>query len=177
MVWKRRRFFDEFFGDIEEELREMEENMARIFEDARRMPIGKQGESMPYIYGFSMRVGPYGKPHIEEFGNTPGIGISGTTEISEEREPLIDVIEGEKEITVITEIPGIEKKDIQLNTTEDSLEIDIDTPERKYHKKLKLHSKIRTEDVKASYKNGVLEVKLKRLKEKKVEKGMRINID
>jgi len=122
-----------------------------------------------------MRVGPDGKPHIEEFGNIPGKRI-GTEEVSMEREPLTDVIEGDKEISVIAELPGVEKKDINLSATEETLEIKVDTPERKYSKEVRLPAKVKAEITKASFKNGVLEVKLKRAKDKK-EKGVKVKIE
>jgi HSP20 family protein len=190
--WRRKRrpfgfgwdwddFFreDDFFRDLDEEFREMEENIARIFDEARRISQKEPKEGGPYVYGFSMRVGPDGKPHIEEFGNVPGgIGAKGPLEISQ-REPLTDIIEGDKEISVVVELPGIEKKDINLDVSEDFLTINVNTPKRKYHKELKLPCKVKTDSAKATYKNGVLEVKLKRVEEKKPEKkeGVKVKIE
>jgi len=173
----RRRwpFRDDLFDELEGELEEMERNMLRLFEGMKNVSLEKQGEGEPYVYGFSMRVGPDGKPHIEEFGNIPGKRI-GTEEVSMEREPLTDVIEGDKEISVIAELPGVEKKDINLSATEETLEIKVDTPERKYSKEVRLPAKVKAEITKASFKNGVLEVKLKRAKDKK-EKGVKVKIE
>ncbi len=169
--WRRRGFFgDDFFKEIEEEFREMEERMSKIFDEISEIPP-EMFEKGPYIYGFSIRTGPEGKPIINEFGNIPKrfgeIGIS-------EREPLVDIIEGDDKLTIVAELPGVEKKDINLEVEQDTLIIDVDAKERRYHKKLKLPCGVRTDDVKATYKNGILEVKLKRL-EKKREKR-RINI-
>jgi len=188
--WRRKRwpfdfyddfFSDKFFSDWEEEIREIEENMMRIFDEARKISKKNVGKEGPFIYGFSMRIGPDGKPHIEEFGNIPETkGSSATLELSQ-REPLTDVIEGDEEISVVAEIPGVEKEDINLEVSEDerSLIIDVDTPKRKYHKELELPCKVKSDSAKATYKNGVLEVKLKRAEEKKKEekKGIRINVE
>ena len=126
---------DDFFSDVDAEFREMEENMARTFDEFRKMSEKEPQEGGPFVYGFSMRVGPDGKPHIEKFGNVPHVGEEKSLETSE-REPLTDIIEGEKEISVIAELPGIEKEDINLDVTEDSLSINVDNAARKYHKEL-----------------------------------------
>lgn len=177
--WRRGRrgFFDDFFSDMDEEFRQMEENMAKVFEEAAKQSDKKPGPGGPFVYGFSMRVGPDGKPKIEEFGNVPGAGMLGSPEEGGGREPLTDVIEGDKEVTVIAELPGIEKKDINLEVAEDSLTIDVDTAERKYHKNLKMPCQVKPDSSKASYKNGVLEVKLKRVEEKKRRGGVNVKID
>jgi len=167
---KRWPFRDDIFDELDREFEEMEKNISKMFEDMRKASVEGQGEEGPYVYGFSMRVGPDGRPHVEEFGNIPG---REGEEISTDREPLTDVIEGEREISVIAELPGIGKKDIDLSATEDSLRIRVDTPERKYHKELRLPVRVKPDTTKASYKNGVLEVKLKRVG----EKGVKVDVE
>jgi HSP20 family protein len=178
--WKKRGFFDDFFTGFDDEFRQMEENMAHIFDEISRsggkIPGGKLGPGKPYVYGFSMRVGPDGKPHIQEFGNVGS--KAGDAGVSEDREPLTDIINREKEVTVIAEVPGVEKKDIKLKATNAQLSIDVDTPERKYHKKLSLPSEVKPDVSRATYKNGVLEVKLtKTEKQKKEDEGVDISIE
>ena len=148
----------------------MEKNISKMFEEIRKASIEGQGEEGPYVYGFSMRVGPDGRPHVEEFGN---VSSREGEETTMDREPLTDIIEGENEISIIAELPGIEKKNIDLSATEDSLQIRVDTPERKYHKELRLPARVKPDTTKASYKNGVLEVKLKRVK----EKGVKVDVE
>ncbi len=170
---RRWPFRDDLFDELNREFEEMERNIGRVFEEMKRVSIETEGEEGPsYVYGFSLRVGPDGRPHVEEFGNVPGrIGEDSPLD----REPLIDVIEGENEISIIAELPGIEKKDINLSATEDSLRIIVDTPDRKYRKELTLPTRVKPDTTNASYKNGVLEVKLKRAEPKKKDE-VRINI-
>jgi len=180
--WRRRWrdwtdiFKDDLFRDLDEEFREMEENIADMIEEIRRMSLKEPKEGGPYVYGFSMRIGPEGKPKIEEFGNIPSI-VSGRMKISGGREPLVDIIEGDKEISVIAEVPGVRKEDIELEIDENSLKINVDTAERKYHKELELPCEIKPEKVKATYKNGVLEVKMERLKKEKKKKRIRVKVE
>jgi len=180
--WFRRRwpfFGGDFFRSIDEMFREMEEMMRREFEElSKNMPKNLVREKTlpdgtkirqwgPFVYGYSVTIGPDGKPQIREFGNIRPEGMLGGPKISirEEREPLVDVIETDGEVKVIAELPGVEKKDIKLYGTEDTLTISVDTPERKYYKKVELPSRVDTKKTKASYKNGVLEVTLKKKKE------------
>ena len=153
----------------------MREYMDKISRRAARGELG-QGEQGPYVYGFSMRVGPDGKPNIQEFGNTrpPKRLESGESEKYEvaEREPLTDVIECEDSISITLEIPGVEKEEIELNVEEDKVAINVDTAERKYFKEIPLKVKVDPKTSKATYKNGVLDIILSKVpqKDKKIKK-------
>ena len=169
---KRHPFFwDDNFDKMRREIDRVMNDMLRGFGEFPSLEdIEKRG---PFVYGFSIKVGPEGKPIIREFGNRPTIKKG----VSEEREPLIDVIEKKDKITVIAELPGVSKDDINLTCEEESLEIKVDTPQRKYHKIVKLPCKIKCETTSASFKNGVLEVNVER-KEKKVgKKGKKIEVE
>ncbi len=176
--WRRRRsFFDELFGNIDEEIERMRERMNRMVREAGK--IRGEGEFRvegPYVYGFSMRVGPDGKPVFREFGNVqPRLKARGKV-VEEAREPLVDVIEGDRETTVVAEVPGVEREDIKLDANENELKIDVETAERKYHKTISFKNPVRPETAKATYKNGVLEVRLERRAPAK-EKSTRIPIE
>jgi len=169
------------FGDIDEVFREMEEMMEREFKELlnrapknlvreRTLPDGTRVEEFgPFVYGYSVTIGPDGKPQIREFGNIkPKARLERPRiDIREEREPLTDVMETDGEIKVIVELPGVEKEDIKLHSTEDTLTISVDTPQRKYYKEVKLQSRINPKQAKSTYKNGVLEVTLLKKKEEK----------
>lgn len=127
----------------------------------------------PYVYGFSMSIGPDGKPVIREFGNIQQSRLG--PKVREEREPLVDIMEENKDVVVVAELPGVDRDDIGLHATEDHLTISVDTPKRKYRKELMLPASIDPKSARASYKNGVLEVRLKKARKKGVErrKGFR----
>ena len=161
--------FDLFGEDFDKLFEEMERMMEEAFQNS--FPEMRQ----PFVRGFSVRKGPDGKPHIQEFGNKPQRAPTGEPQISEEREPLTDLIEGEKTVSLTVEIPGVEKDDINLVVTEESLEITVDHPGRKYHKFLDLPCGVIPDTTKATYKNGVLDVEIERHKSKD-KKGYRVNI-
>ena len=192
--WSRRRrwpFFRGFFPeDSDEVFREMEEMMEREFKEfskrvpqdlirERELPDGsKVREWGPFVYGYSVTIGPDGKPQVREFGNVkPGAELGRPRiDIKEEREPLVDIMAADGEVKVIAELPGADKKDIKLEGTENSLVISVDTPERKYYKEVELPAKVDPKKAKSSYKNGVLEVTLGKRKEEK-PKGEPIKIE
>jgi len=168
MFPRRRRDRDESGEDPFRELEEELENIARMFEDMRDASFEELRSDEPYVYGFSVRIGHEGKPSIEEFGNMSEV-VSGQTLSPGEIEPLTDIIEGDKDVSVIVELPGVDKKDINLKTEESSLEIKVDTPKRRYHKRLALPCRVKPETAKVSYNNGVLEVRIERARGKEKE--------
>ena len=89
--------------------------------------------------------------------------------------PAIDIIETNEEIIVRAALPGVSKEKIDLRVTEESIYVDAKaTPaEGKYLRRetsplgfkrdLKLPVEIKPEQVKATYENGILEVRLPKL--------------
>mgnify|MGYP005625930855 CR=1 FL=1 len=179
MSWRRRRsFFDDFFREFFEEFEELERELQRIARRFSRLSPEELFERAevrgPYVYGFSITIGPDGKPIIREFGNVRR--IAGRPSIGEEREPLVDVFEDEKTVTVIAELPGVNKEDIKVKATDNILVISAQTGDRKYYKEIDLPAKVKPETARANYKNGVLEVKLEKVS-KGEEKGFEIKIE
>jgi len=177
---RRRNPFDDFFNNLGEE------DFERIFEEARRVMedmlrdgnLFKNVEpGKAFVHGFNITRGSDGKPRVQEFGNRSIKSENGESKISEEREPLTDIIEGDEDVAVTVEIPGVEKENIDLNVNEDNLEITVDAPQRKYHKIIDLPCDVKPKTTKATYKNGILDVNLKRRERKKDNKGYHINIE
>jgi HSP20 family protein len=168
-----------FFEDIDEMLRDIEEMMNREIKELtshiprnyvreRKSPNGKTvREWGPFVYGYSMKIGPDGKPVVREFGNVQA-GRRGPR-VKEEREPLVDVITTNGEIKVVAELPGVDKKHIKLHASDDSLTISVDTPDHKYYKEISLPTEVEPKGAKSSYKNGVLQVTLQEAKKRKPE--------
>ena len=126
---------------------------------------------------------------FEEFWGRPAArrllpsGERGAVVPAEYREPFIDVIETDKEVIATAEMPGLEKQDIKINVSEDRLEISAETKreekkeekgyiyrERRsgsYYRAITLPSPVDSDKSKASYKNGVLEIKMPKTEIKK----------
>jgi len=167
--------FREFERMMEEEIKELTSKIPREYIRERKLPDGTTvREWGPFVYGYSITIGPDGKPQIREFGNVKPTRFG--PRIREEREPLVDIYVTNGEVKVIAELPGVNKEDIQLHGTEDTLTISVDTPERKYYKEVKLPAKVDPKGAKTSYKNGVLEVTLPKKEERK-PKGEPIKVE
>ncbi|MEM4577001.1 MAG: archaeal heat shock protein Hsp20 [Candidatus Nezhaarchaeales archaeon] len=154
-ISRKKSPFDKFFEDtfdFEEIMKEFE----RFF---------KESGARSFVYGFSVTMGPDGRPVVREFGNIKP--SSRGFVINEEVEPLIDVIEERDVIKVCAEIPSVNKEDIKLRLTDDGkLIISANTPQKKYYKEVELPAKVNPEKARATYKNGVLEVVLEKVEKK-----------
>lgn len=143
----------------------------RIFDDMQRSlgdAFKQMGEdpSKGFVAGFNVRMGPDGKPHISSFGNKPHVGPKpggGIGVGSDEREPLTDVIEDAKSVAITMELPGVDKRDIDLKMTAERLDVGVDNRRRKYHKSVRLPAKVDPQTTKATYKNGILDVTVQKL--------------
>ncbi len=172
--WNRRDFFREF-EDMQREMERMfEEQFGDIQSNAPKelvreyqTPDGeKVREVGPIVYGYSMTIGPDGKPHVREFGNVKSLGGAGVggikPQISAEREPLADVNTTDNEVKVIMEMPGVKKEDIKINAFDGSVEVIADNSnnnaQRKYHKTIKLPEDADVETARSIYNNGILEI-------------------
>jgi HSP20 family protein len=164
--------FERIFDDVQKMFES--NNFRKLFEDMMREGFDP---NKSFVRGLSFRVGPDGKPRIQEFGNRPTKTAKGNAIISEEREPLTDIIEGEDDVAITIEIPGVEKEDIDLNVKEYELEINVDTPHHKYHKKLDLPCKVKPKSTKATYKNGIIDIVLEKKDKKKNGTGHKVSIE
>ncbi len=171
------RVFEDMEKTMEEEFKNFTSRVPKDYVRERKLPDGSVAREWgPFVYGYSMKIGPDGKPEVREFGNvkpTP----RGLPHVQQEREPLVDVIEANGEVHVVVELPGVDKKDIKLTGTEDSLTIAVDNPERRYFKEINLPARVRVSEATSLYKNGVLEITLPKIKEDRQPKGERINIE
>jgi HSP20 family protein len=186
--WNRRDFFREF-DDMQREMERMfEEQFGDIQSKAPKELVREyqtpEGEKVrevgPIVYGYSMTIGPDGKPHVREFGNVKSLGGAGLggikPQILPEREPLADVNTTDNEVKVILEMPGIKKEDIKINAYEGPVEVIADNPQRKYHKTIELPKDADIETSRSTYNNGVLEVIFNKKKTMK-PKGREIKIE
>jgi HSP20 family protein len=165
--------FSEQFKNIEEKV---PKDLIKEYETPEG---GKVREVGPIVYGYSMTIGPDGKPKIREFGNVKsfaGRGFFERPSLSAEREPLVDVSSTDKEIKVVAELPGVKKENIKINAYENTVEIISDDPQRKYHRTIEVPEDIDIESAKSNYNNGILEIIFKK-KEQQKPKGRQINIE
>jgi HSP20 family protein len=168
---KRKDDWDDVFESFDADMAEMRERMDELLE---RMISGKVSEARdPLIFGISMRVRPDGESLVQEFSN------AGQTELSDAelpvREPLTDIREDASKVTVIMELPGVNKEDIKVTAEDRYLDLEVDSPVKRYTKHLELPCNVIPDSAKANYKNGVLEVVMRRRASKKRRKTVQVD--
>ncbi len=144
---------------MSDDFRRFEELMNRMFEDFGNIWKTQRGRHLPMLLP------------------------SETDLVTGLKRPYVDIIETDKEIVATAEMPGLDKKDININLTNDRLEISADTKheeEKKekdyiykeirsgnYYRSIPLSSPIDASNAKASYNNGILEIKMPKTEVKK----------
>ncbi len=113
-------------------------------------------------------------------------------EISKYRQPLADIWETDNEVIATLEMPGVDKNDIQINVNENNLEIKVEKKQEKedkkkgmyrlersykgFYRRFSLPTNVKADKANATYKNGVLEIKIPKSKEEK-EKTKQIKVN
>lgn len=78
---------------------------------------------------------------------------------------LIDVIEENDEIAVFAEFAGFDRENLRVSVKNQRLTLSARASERRYHKSLNLPKRVIPESLCTTYKNGVLEIRLKKVLE------------
>lgn len=146
---------DDFFAHFDELFEDVRRRMEKVFSGSMEdLETGK-----PFVWGYSFRVGPDGKPEFRQFGDTDALQ-PWTSE--SRREPLTDLIERGDSLSVTVELPGVEKDQIELRATPRELTISVENPDRRYYKEMDLPSAVDPDSVKATFRNGVLDITLQK---------------
>ncbi|MBD3203309.1 Hsp20 family protein [Candidatus Woesearchaeota archaeon] len=150
--------------NIWDEMRRMQEEMDRLFSN---------------MWG-------YDRPMLE------GPEAGGAVQEKRYRQPLTDVWETENQVIATVELPGVNKEDININVDDDMLEIKVEKKheekkekkgmyrlERSYsgfYRSFALPGHVDPDRTKATYKNGVLEIKIPKL-EKEKDKSKKVKVE
>ena len=76
--------------------------------------------------------------------------------------PLIDIFQDNNNITIIAEIAGFNKESFKINVKDQKITLSAKSKERRYYKSLNLPKVVIPDETHTKYKNGVLEIKLKK---------------
>ena len=201
--WDRLFDMDPFsaFEDMEKEMggmfsqfQDIQTNAPKELVREYQTPDGaKVREVGPLVYGYSMTIGPDGKPKGREFGNVRSPNQLGLTtnnnattarmataaktpKVTAEREPLFDVNTNDKEVKVVPELPGVKKEDIKISAYGEAVEVTANNAQRKYHKTIELPKEANTDTAKSTYHNGILEITFSK-RENAKPKGREIKIE
>jgi len=177
-IWRNPLIGRSLFEEMDREFAEAEDMLSRMFRTVREMGPSSTGTAeYPYYYGYQVTVGPDGRPRIREFGNVKP-AAKGLVEQSGVRQPLVDNVLDEKEntLTITAEMPGVDKENINVNVTDQHVTIHAEKRDKKYHADIPIDVELGESSAKATYSNGMLELKI-RLKEASKPKGKAIKVE
>ena len=154
------------FGGLFEGIEKLVDLAAKLQESGGE--IKKEGEidlsnlkdGMKGVFGFSIKTATGGRPVVEHFGNIKKTPHGAKVE--EEREPITDIFDEKDEIRVYAEMPGVNENDIEIDLKGDILNISAKSGDRKYRKEVLLPAKGKNKAFTSSFKNGILEIKIKK---------------
>jgi HSP20 family protein len=178
------------YADVDEMMREMEREFMNF--DLDQLPKHLVRESLTedgsvrkeighIVYGYSVTIGPDGKADFREFGNMRPApdkerGWRTITNVPDSREPLTDIVEDEREVRMIAELPGVKRKDdIELTSDGKTLVLRAKTPNKSYFKELPLPASAEVGGSRSTFNNGILEVVFPKRRGR--GSGVRIRID
>ena len=150
------------FEDMDREFQDAEEMLNRMFRTVREMKPSDVAGTFPYYYGYQVTVGPDGKPHVREFGNVKP-SARGLLEQTGVRAPMVDtkLVEKDNTLVITAEMAGVTKQDIKVKIAEDNVSIHAERGEKKYHADIPVDIELDDKSAKATYSNGILELKIK----------------
>ena len=162
-----------YYNEIERRFRHMARLLTdtdSVFDEAERTSdtLG------PFYYGYTVSVGPDGRPVAREYGNIRPEQVHAVDSQNLSVETIVD--DGQKLVKMVAEMPGVEKSDVKIRVESKTVNIDAERGKKKYHAAVPLKPRIDTSSAKASYKNGILELTFKQLGPEK-PKGRMVEVE
>ena len=79
-----------------------------------------------------------------------------------EQKPLIDIFQESNYITIVAEIVGFNKETLKIDVKDQKITLSAKSKDRRYYKSLNLPTVVIPNATHTKFKNGVLEIKLKK---------------
>ena len=99
--------------------------------------------------------------------NNPGFGnsfyLDNPHKEIETKEPLVEIIESDKIVSITSELPGFEEENIELEITQDTVIIKANNGKKNFYKRIKLPCDIDADSKIAIFHNGILDAELKKI--------------
>lgn len=148
-----------FRGGLGNMVRMFGSDLPKEFEKLTRVVQGPKADVRervgPFVYGFTYTQEAGREPVFQEFGNIRP-SYRGIEPI-QGREPLADIQDKGDFYKISVELPGVNREDIALDFYDDSFVVDT-KGDKMYHGRYILSHEVDPDKVKASYKNGILEI-------------------
>jgi HSP20 family molecular chaperone IbpA len=127
------------------------------------MDVPKKRYKILRVHKFKMPLGMHPRKYSlpRKFGK----------ENLKEPQPLIDIFQEDSTVTIVAEIAGFNKETLKIDVKDQKLTLSAKAKDRKYYKSLNLPKEVIPNIFHTTYKNGVLEIKLKKAcKEETIKK-------
>lgn len=155
--------------------------MTTIWDQMRRMQ-----EEMDSVFNNFFRSDPFRSKNLLSGPETKDLALGSFAE------PTADIYETDKEVVAEIDVPGVDKKDIEVSVTDDGVEVKAERKdeakteekgihryERSYsgfYRRFSLPGNVDADKAKAEYKNGVLKITVPKTEiEEKKKKLLPIN--
>jgi len=165
--------YDDFFKNVDKFHNHL---MQRIFRDMENFEKNIKNDKLKGNWEIKPIETPGMKGYIArghfQFGVNPT--LTPKSALNEEREPLTDVFDEKDCVKIYLEMPGVDKKDIQLDVSEGFIEVKA----KNFYKKVQLSTiNLNAEKATADYKNGLLKVNIPKVQTPEEDKKRTIKID
>ncbi|MFH1587417.1 MAG: Hsp20/alpha crystallin family protein [Candidatus Diapherotrites archaeon] len=151
--WKKRKDLENLPFDFEKLEDMMDELMDALFEAEEENLRGR-----PAIMGFSIRLDSEGNPKMQEFGNIAK--NKKNPAVLKAREPLVDLIYFNNDLTLTAEMPGVERGDLEVNISGNEIEL-LTRGQIHFYKRIAIDRQIKSKGMKISLNNGIVEIKFR----------------
>jgi HSP20 family protein len=110
-----------------------------------------------------------------------------------EQTPMTDIYETSEDVIVVTDIPGVNKEDIDIKITEANITIKAEARKEeeieeedyfirergqvKLYRRMPLPKKVKTKKAKATYSNGTLRIKLPKTEPEKEKEAVSLKVE
>ncbi len=146
------------YPEVEAIFRQFEEMVKAIMSSFGMM---EEGPWRPHsnVYGFSITIGPDGKPRVRQFG--PGHVRGSRDKVREVKGDIpVDVVEGKDSVEVVALVGPVKEGDIDVIV--DGRKLVIVHKKWKFMKQVMLPFKVESKPAKLEIRNGVLTATFKR---------------
>jgi HSP20 family molecular chaperone IbpA len=134
----------------------------KILDDLKKIENKKSPSTLRFK---NQRIKKQARPHIYR------IPKNYRERKEKEPEPLIDVLEEKDEVIVVAEFAGFDRENLKIHVKNQHLTLSANEQDRKYYKSLNLPMGVIPNSIRTRYKNGVLEIRLRKaIEEKAVDK-------
>ena len=146
----------ELFSEFEKIEFLMDELINELVRQTKNLPLDIAHK--PLTLGFSIKINNQGQPIVEEHGNMEQVSTEKQVSYNS-LEPMADVMDGQEDVIITVEIPGMNEQDIQVKFFgESGIVIEAKNSDIAYFKEINLSAQILKESVQKKYTNNILEV-------------------